>query len=591
VYRVCGTIMALLLIFILPLITALACLGLSRVVPNRWLGIGASVALLIGGAALLVLKLRADLPLAIFDRGWIAIDNRPIRVSLQFDALSWAPALLALFGGGVALLALALVVPINLRGFGGLFAAAQLAILATVAGLANQNLLLLPFAWSLAALLTFLALRASGALAGSEAPVIVLLAGLSGALIVLGAALLMPLAATGAPLARSELICWTLLGLLALGAPPFQAPLQRLAEAPAALTGMLMTLGLPLLGGVALIRFFSGLAGGMPNSWRAILTGLGIVTLLVCAAGATGATQLRGLLSWQFSAQMGVLLLAIAQGGAMLTGAAPALLANGVLSTLICYVAVAILERRAGTDDLAEIALREPLIWPGALFLVGAASAVGLPGFWGFWPRWWLFEDLASAMPWIIAPLLAGSTLLALAFLPALAIFWRRTGISPIEEQAVPRRERPAAAVVVGAIGAMPLVILGIAPQIAWTGWLVSIPDAAVAPALPGRLAQAVCASAALLLLATPVALRLNASLARAVAPADASGVIVPAALGESLSWLAWPGTATNAFAGLWHAILYGSRLLLRGLLLLEQRYYLAGLLIAVIVVIMLFIQ
>jgi len=581
----------LVLIFILPLITALACLVLNRVAPTRWLGIGAAAALLMGGAALLVVKLRTGLPLAIFDRDWITIDNRPIRVSLQLDALSWAPALLVLFGGGVALLALALVLPLNLRGFGGLFAAAQLAILATVAGLANQNLLLLPFAWSLGALLTFLALRASGALSGSEAPVIVLLAGLSGALLVLGAALLMPSTAPGASLARSELICWTLLGLLALGAPPFQAWLQRLAEAPAALAGMLMTLGLPLLGGVALIRFYSAPAASVPNNWRLILTGLGIVTLLICAAGAAGATQLRRLLSWQFSAQMGLLLLAIAQGGAAVAVTAPALLANGALSTLVCYVAVAVLERRAGIDDLARIALREPLIWPGALFLLGAASAIGVPGFWGFWPRRWLFDELARTTPWAIAPLLAGSTLLALAFLPALASFWRRTGMSPIDEQVGPWRERPAPAVLVGAVGAVPLLIIGIAPQIVWNGWLSGARGAVAAPALPGGLAQAACAVVALLLVCTPLVLLLRRSSARTAAPADSTGIIVPAALGESLGWLASSGMATATFVGVWHGMLFGSRSLLRALLLLEQRYYLAGLLIAVIVVIMLFIQ
>ncbi len=582
--------MILALIFILPLIAALACLTLSRVVPTRWLGIGAAAALLIGGAALLFWKLRAGLPLAIVDLAWIAIDNRPIHVSLLFDTLSWAPALLALFGGGIALLTLALVVPLNLRGFGGLFAAAQLAILATIAGLANQNLLLLPFAWSLVALLTFIALRASGALTGSEAPVIVLLAGLSGALIVLSAALLTSPSAPDAAPTRIGLICWTLLGLLALGAPPFQAPLQRLAEAPAALSGMLMTLGLPLLGGVALIRFLDGSAASLPNSWRLILTGLGFLTLLVCAAGATGTTQLRRLLSWQFSAQMGLLLMALAQGGAALAVAAPALLANAVLSTLVCYLAVAVLERRAGTDDLAGITLREPLVWPGALFLVGAASAIGLPGFWGLWPRRWLLDELANVTPWAIAPLLAGSTLLALGFLPALAIFWRRTGASPIEEYVPPRRERPTAAVLVGAIGAMPLLIFGIAPQIAWNGWLSGAPGATAAPRLPGGLAQAICAAAALLLVSTPAVLLLSRRSA-AAAQAESSGVVAPTALGESLEWLAWPGTATAAFASLWQGLLRGSQLLWRGLLLFEQRYYLAGLLIAVIVVIMLFLQ
>ncbi|HEX9370169.1 MAG TPA: hypothetical protein VF897_04155, partial [Roseiflexaceae bacterium] len=182
----------LILVFILPLIAALLCLVLSRAVPTRWLGAGGSASLLLCGAAVLFARLRGDLPLVLAERAWLALDNRSIAVSLQLDAANWLLAFLALAGGGLALLALALALPLNLRGFGGLFAAALLALVATAVGLASQNPVLLPFAWALAALLAFLALRASGALAGSDAPVIVLLAGLCGSLLALGAALLTP---------------------------------------------------------------------------------------------------------------------------------------------------------------------------------------------------------------------------------------------------------------------------------------------------------------------------------------------------------------------------------------------------------------
>ena len=68
-------------------------------------------------------------------------------------------------------------------------------------------------------------------------------------------------------------------------------------------------------------------------------------------------------------------------------------------------------------------------------------------------------------------------------------------------------------------------------------------------------------------------------------------GVALPWALGESLRGLAWMATATQLFARAWQALLALSRGLRRGMALFEQRYYLAGLLIAVILVIMLFIQ
>lgn len=213
--------------------------------------------------------------------------------------MSWALALLALVGGGLALLALALGLPPNLRGFGGLFAAALLALLAVVAGLANQSLLFLPFLWATATLLVFLALRASGALSGWSAPLVVLLTGLLGALALLGAALLAPVALPGAVARQATLVCWTAVGLLALGAPPLHAPFQELAEAPAALAGALLALGLPLLGGYALIQFLAGLSVPPGPAWRLTLTLLGLATLLVCAAGAASAGRLRRLMAWR----------------------------------------------------------------------------------------------------------------------------------------------------------------------------------------------------------------------------------------------------------------------------------------------------
>ena len=54
---------------------------------------------------------------------------------------------------------------------------------------------------------------------------------------------------------------------------------------------------------------------------------------------------------------------------------------------------------------------------------------------------------------------------------------------------------------------------------------------------------------------------------------------------------LAWMAIAPEAFTRAWRGLLVLSRGLRRGMALFEQRYYLAGLLIAVILVIMLFIQ
>ncbi len=580
----------LVLIVTLPFLVALACLSLNQTVPTRRLGIAAAATLLGYGLALLAARWRGGLPLDLAAITWMVVETKPLVLVLRFDALSWALALTALLGGGLALLILALGLPIGLRGFGGLFAAALLAIFVSVAGLANFSAALLPFAWGMVALLTFLALRSSGALAGSEAPVIVLLAGLCSALVLLGAVLLGP-ALPGTPVVVAALICWALLSLLVFGAPPFHAALQQLAEAPAPLAGALLTLGLPLLGGSALIRFMAGQGAGVPAGWRLAFTLLGLLTLFAGAAGALGSTHMRRWLAWQFSGQMGAVFVAAGQGGGALSLAAPALLINGVVSTLVCFLAVALLERRTGTDDLTAMALDAPLIGPGALLLVGAASAVGLPGVWGFWAHSWLLNDMVTRAPWVVAPLLAGSTLLALAFLPPLTVFWRRDATARPAGAPAPESRLP---LVLGWLAALPLLILGIVPQLAWNGWLAQLQPllgaSATPPWLPATLGLVASASAALVLVGTPLLVQARAPRGTG-SQAPVAGALAPQGLGESMRLLTQLGLSQAAFEAGWNALLRTSDLLRRGLALLEQRYYLAGLLIAVIVVILLFVQ
>jgi multicomponent Na+:H+ antiporter subunit A len=582
----------LILVFILPLIAALLCLTLNRAAPTRWLGVGAAATLLVCGVALLLVRLRGGLPSVLLDYNWMTIEDHAVVVRLALDGFSWALALLTLLGGGLALLALALALPANLRGFGSLFAASTLALLAVTAGLADQSLQFLPFIWATAALLTFLALRASGALAGSDAPVIVLLAGLWGALLVLGAALLAPAAQPGAPAFPITLVFWTLIGLLAMGGPPFHAPLQQLSQAPAALAGALLPLGLPLLGGAALIRYFAGQDQALTPGWRMALTLIGLLALLASAAGATGTARLRRLVGWQFSAQMGLVLLAVGRGGPALTIAAPGLLASAAMATLACYLAVAVLERRAGTDHLPELALREPLLLPGSIFLVGAAAAIGLPGTWGFWPRRWLLDELSRSAPWAIGPVLAGTALVAIASVAPAASFLRVSTRST--EDSLARTRRLDGAGVVAAAVAVALLVPGILPSVAWGGWLapaqgaLGASAAAPAPALPTLAGQLIYGLAALALVLLPALAR---GRLRAAQDAERQGVFAPQALGESLSGLAWVAAPQGAFTRLWSGLLGISRALQQGLSLFEQRYYLAGLIIAVIIVMMLFIQ
>ena len=179
--------MILSLAFALPLLAAILCLALNRVVDTRWLGFGASAVMLLVMALLLMAQSRGGLMLR--ERPWLELEDQTLLLALGYDAASLPLALLVAGGGVVTLLALALALPARLRAYGGLVAALALLLDATLIGLATRETLLLPLAWAALPLLGFVALRASGGQVGVQTLPLGLLSNLLGAIILLGATL------------------------------------------------------------------------------------------------------------------------------------------------------------------------------------------------------------------------------------------------------------------------------------------------------------------------------------------------------------------------------------------------------------------
>jgi hypothetical protein len=190
--------------------------------------------------------------------------------------------------------------------------------------------------------------------------------------------------------------------------------------------------------------------------------------------------------------------------------------------------------------------------------------------------------------------LLAGSALRALAYIAPLAACWRQAEARPSTGAVLPRRGWPTFAALLGpTVPALPLLIWGAAPQFAWNTWAAagsSAGSAAAAPQPSARM-QIVFGLAAFALLALPLLGQRGCSRRAAPDPQMRNAaVLTPQALGESLRGLIWLGAPADLFRGAWSGLLQLSRLVTRLLALFEQRYYLAGLMIALIVVIMLLI-
>lgn len=564
----------LLIIVVLPLLAAVVSLMLNRLVSTRLLGFGSAVASALAGVALLLATTRGAV--ALPPQLWMQLDGNPLPIVLHFDALALPFALLSTFGGAIALLHVSLALPANVRGFGGLFGAAGLLQTVVLVGLALQEPLLLPLCWATAGVMSFFVLRASGTNTVTSGIPVNLIASFGGSLLLLAGSLALRLSGEYALVA---LVCWLAAGFLAFGAPPFQGVIRETTGSAAGVVALVLPLGLPLLGGVQVIRFVVN-QGEIPLLYRTVLILAGLCTLLLCAAGGLGERSLRKVVGWQMSAQLGLPLVALGLDASARLAAASGLLLSALVTTLCALLTVALLERRAGTDDVRDIVSIEPMLLPAMAVLIAAAAAIGMPGTWGYWARDQLLRGLLPQRPLAMPFVLAGSTLLGIAWLAPLATLLRgRVAANNNESPS----QTPLLMTVLPLVAALPLLVFGVMPQFVWR--MFGLPNV-VAPTTELTI-FATGAAATLLLL--PFVLRI-ASTRRIVIDQEtqANGVFVPEALGYSLRGLVWLAAPDQLFARLWEAMLWISQALSRIFMLFEYRFYLASFMIGMVIVIML---
>jgi formate hydrogenlyase subunit 3/multisubunit Na+/H+ antiporter MnhD subunit len=535
---------------------------------------------------------------------WMTLEDISVVLIPALDLGSLGLGFALLSGGALALLALALALVPAVRGFGGLFAQATLALAAALLSIvANSSGLshILPFAWALAALLSYGAVRSSGALNQSETLPQGLALGLLASLLLLSGLLVAPQLSNSrvddalGSFGHTLTLACTLIATLALvGIAPLHGAFDETVAAPAALGGLLHGLVFPILALGSLIQRVEMLTP-LPEVWRITLIVTGLLGLLIASAASLREHSLRRLLGWQVSAQAGGVVFALGLTGPFATIAAPALLLNLMLATLAGTLAVAMLERLAGSDDFTQIQFSAGLKFAGAGWLLAAASSLGLPPLWGFWGRHWLLAAASEQAPWAIPPLLAATILAMLAYLGPLARFWRleisqkKLVLLPPEGVGFGPWTPPAHVQRISlGIALVPLLLLGLAPQLAWNGWLQAAPGAA--PALPvGANLQFVVIVIAVAGAALFFLVQRFAWTRRIPADDDMEPVILgPDALGSSVRSLAWLGRPEGFLRRAWDSLVIASNVARAAMAIFEQRFYLAGVLLALIVIMLL---
>ncbi len=212
--------------------------------------------------------------------------------------------------------------------------------------------------------------------------------------------------------------CALLIGLAARWGTTTTAPL--LVRAP------ITALGLPLLSGYLFVRYATETAPTWSRQTTAAVLLVGVFGLLLGAVNALVARRLMEAFSWQLVAQLALLAVTFGTGQPAAGPIAVGLLAHTAITGTSIALAVGQLERVTHESRFAALPpLPQPLRRAGIAYGLAAISCAGLPPLLGYALRRVVLL-LAPAQPWLPPVLLAGSSLLALSYLPTLVAFFRR---------------------------------------------------------------------------------------------------------------------------------------------------------------------
>ncbi|HEX5597702.1 MAG TPA: Na+/H+ antiporter subunit A [Micromonosporaceae bacterium] len=162
--------------------------------------------------------------------------------------------------------------------------------------------------------------------------------------------------------------------------------------------------------GIYLVALLSPAFASVP-AWSLVLTITGTVTLLAGGWAALRQTDLKLLLAYGTVSQLGLLIVVVGAGtrAAALAGITM-LLAHALFKSTL-FLIVGIVDRRAGTRDIAALSglwRRMPMVFAAAL--VAAASMAGVPPLLGFVAKEAIFEAFGSE-PVILTLLVLGAML------------------------------------------------------------------------------------------------------------------------------------------------------------------------------------
>lgn len=234
--------------------------------------------------------------------------------------------------------------------------------------------------------------------------------------------------------------------------------------APTPVTGFMAT-GVKVAAFAALLRILYGAFGGAGDLWRPVVTGLGILSMVVGNLIALNQRSVKRMLAYSSIAHAGYLLVALLPATPLSGSAALMYLAAYVLTSLAAFGLLAVLgrdgERDVTLDSIAGLAAHRP--WIAAGLGICMLSLLGFPGTVGFMGKWLILVGLLGKEVYLPAVVLVLASLISAGYyLPVIMAAYMRPAASE-ESHAGLIMPRAAAATVVVVVGLV--VILGFWPS------------------------------------------------------------------------------------------------------------------------------
>lgn len=561
--------------FLILLVVAAICFGLNARIATRYLGSLAAGASLLAGLVLVGLALNQSMPLEQQLFQWSVSDAFVLDVGLHLEAYTLAFSVIILLGGALALFVIALALTSGLRSFGNLFGSALLVEVALLFALLCNTVQLWPFLWAITALASFATVWSSGALRKGVDGSFILISTLPASLLLQFALVLS--GNDGTIQGAAAAVALAIAVALAAGLAPFLTSITNLLEGPAALLGFCVGLGLPLVALLTLWRLVD-LSPQLQTSqlWQAGLATYGLAVLVIASAGALRERQLKELLGWVWSASAGVGLVAIAIAHQY----APLLIANSALGLFGLSLIVAVLESYGHSGDYSAINFEETPLdpklrrWLGFGWALAAASLIGLPPLWGFWGYSALIDRALASLAWAAPVLLFGLSLLGFGLLLPLSGLISRAFLGHTQTETLPANRLQ----LVHGIPALVLLLLGLLPMLGGPLAIDAPLWALIAAWLFGLLAAWGSAT-------------LWRQSGQAESFSQKPVILAADALGESLSHIAWFANPKLLIERLWQLLEIVGEGVQVVMALFERRYYLAGVLLALISILLIMAQ